>query len=193
MTLPCLSLGLASLLESDRVQSWTYSKKRKRIFLKKKRQSGAELKEAKMCSSVEGTSKSSLATDVQGSKSVIEMPAAMVLSSHYRSLLRLWTSVKCHFNPAWFIPTTIPCFWDCSQRWGVKWGWVGGTTTKNWEDKEQKETETDSEEAVIGFQLCTVDFHHMDLVAHLIRSIGENYFAYLDFGHHIKTCRLVTF
>lgn len=43
----------------------------------------------RICLPVEEPGESRLATDVQGSKSVIEMPAAMVLSSRYRSLPRL--------------------------------------------------------------------------------------------------------
>lgn len=120
----------------------------------------------RMCLPVEGTSESRLATDVQGSKSVIEMPAAMVLSSRYRSLPRLWTSVKCHFSLAQFSPTTIPCFSDYSRRWGGECR----------EEQRERVRESDRNRAVIGFHLHTVNFHHLDLVINLIRSIKKSHF-----------------
>lgn len=111
----------------------------------------------RMCLPVEGTSESRLATDVQGSKSVIEMPAAMVLSSRYRSLPCLWTSVKCHFSLAWFSQTTIPCFCDYSRRWG------GDCMEK----QRERVRESDRNIAVIGFHLQSVNFHHLDLYSKL--------------------------
>lgn len=120
----------------------------------------------RMCLPVEGTSESRLATDVQGSKSVIEMPAAMVLSSRYRSLPRLWTSVKCHFSLARFSPTTIPCFCDYSHRWG-------GECMK---EQRERVRESDRNKAVIGFHLHTVNFHHLELFINLIWSIEKSHF-----------------